>query len=331
MKSQILKSAIAIAALNLTLNLGSTLALAEETSADQGATTKATASDLTQAAPAKDIDNEITNAKLRALSGSKSKWSFKGDLAYNGGSIEKPFADKRPNYAGVSNTFAKTSITGQLAIAYRLNPADALRLGVGMAINTPFQDTAQMLTNSAETKGRTSEVSNPFLDYSHSAKIGETQNITDASITGYTQDYYVNGIKAVTTLDVNQTVVYNINKLALGLNIDANYTFYKDSASSDDVSANPVDGRTDLTLAAFPYLEYSLTEKINLRTVFRGLTFDHYRSDSSSTYYQETYTQSFGLGYSLTRDIFLYPNVQFKPRTLSQDQTNIGLSATINL
>ena len=43
-----------------------------------------------------DADEIITNKKMRAESGSKSKWSIGSALSYSGGTIETPLNEKRP-------------------------------------------------------------------------------------------------------------------------------------------------------------------------------------------------------------------------------------------
>ena len=313
----------------LVLSLISLGTLAHAQSSDSSSSVKASELAPAPTAQGSDVDSEITNAKLRTQAGSKSKLSMKADLSYNGGSIQDVFGAKRPNYTNSANTESNANFGGTVGAAYRVTPHDAVRLGTGFNITSPFQDSNTDLTNSNGV--HKTSVSNPYLDYSHSAKIGDTQNITDASVTGYTQTYYTDVLKATSNVDVNQTVVYEIGHWSPGINVDANYTFYKDAGQASDVSSLPDDGRVDLELAIFPYVEYSLTEKINIRTVFRFLTWDHYRLDSGSTFLREVYSQSVGVGFSLSRDIFLYPNVQFAPERLSQDKTNVGVTATINL
>src|SRR5690606_25493408 len=51
-----------------------------------------------------DIDQEITNRKLRAETGSKSKYSISTDWTYNGGTIKDPGSDVRPNVRAASST-----------------------------------------------------------------------------------------------------------------------------------------------------------------------------------------------------------------------------------
>jgi hypothetical protein len=278
----------------------------------------------------RDIDTEITNAKLRAESGSKSKWSIKTDINYNGGSLNALFGPSRPNYAGISSQDNSTSIAGTIGVAYRLTTRDSVRSGTGVLILTPFQDTIQDLGNSRDQ--RKTDVSNPYLEYARSMKIGGWQNIFDTSYTQITQSAYTNA-HYVGTYDINHTALYKIasTEWELGGNLDFNYTFFNNDKEVTDTLSNSQEGRSDYTLALYPYAEYSFNERYSFRMVFRFLTFDHYRIDPPDTYYRELYTQSVGVGIAVTRDVYLYPNIQFAPEHLSSERTNVGLSTTINI
>lgn len=285
---------------------------------------------VAQIAEPQDIDLEITNTKLRAESGSKSKWSVKADIGYNGGNLEAPFSPVRPNYSGISSQDNSTSISGTIAVAYRLSSRDSFRAGTGVLILTPFQDTLEDLGNSRGQ--RKTDISNPYIEYSRSLKIGGWQNIFDTSYTHVTQSAYTNA-HYIGTWDINHTAMYKVGETEweLGGNIDFNYTFFEDSKDPSDTLYNPESGRSDYTVALYPVAEYAFNERYSFRTVFRFLTFDHYRSDQSVTFYRELYTQSVGLGIAVTRDIYLYPNMQFAPEHLSPERTNIGLNTTINI
>ncbi len=296
--------------------------------------TSAKSTDVVPAGAAKtnDIDAEITNAKLRASSvGSKNALSLKLDLNLNGGNLVVPFGEVRPNYAGIAGQDSSTSLSGTIAGAYRLNDRSSLRAGTGVSISTPFQANSGDLGNS--NGKRTTSVSNPYLDFSYAARLGNAQNIFDTSYTQYTQPVYTDKYKMVGSYDVNHTIAWEFSstKWSPGINIDANYTFFSDSTKLSDTMSNPEDGRSDWTIAVFPYAEYAFNDKYSFRTVFRFLTFDHYRADNSSQVYRELYTQSLGLGIAVTRDIYLYPNLQFAPEYMSMERTNIGLSTSINL
>jgi len=283
-----------------------------------------------QEAELQDIDTEITNAKLRAESGSKSEWSIQANINYNGGNLEAPFSAVRPNYSGISSQDNSTSIAGTIAGAYRLNLRDSFRLGTGVLILTPFQDTLEDLTNSRGR--RRTDVSNPYLQYSRTVKIGEWQNIFDTSYTLITQSAYTSA-KYVGTFDINHTALYKIKNTEweVGGTVDFNYTFFNDAKDSTDTLTNAEGGRSDYTIGVYPYAEYAISERYSFRTVFRFLTFDHYRNDAASTFYRVLYTQSVGLGIAVTRDVYLYPNMQFAPEHLRPASTNVGLSTTVNI
>lgn len=293
-----------------------TFALAEESTQPNG--------------DSKDIDVDITNAKLRAESGSKSKWSIKADINYNGGNLETPFGPVRPNYAGISSQDNSTSIAGTIAVAYRWNKSDAVRAGTGVLVLTPFQNSWEDVTNSNGV--RKTDISNPYLEYSRAMRLGKYQNIFDTYYQQYTQSAYTNA-NYVGVYDINHTVLYKFDptEWELGLVVDANYTFFSDGKDPSDTHTNPENGRVDYAIGFFPVVEYAFNERYSFRTVFRFLTFDHYRSDDPWTFYRELYTQSVGVGIAVTRDVYLYPNIQFAPEHLSPERTNVGLNTTINI
>jgi hypothetical protein len=67
---------------------------------------------------------------------------------------------------------------------------------------------------------------------------------------------------------------------------------------------------------------------LNFRTVANVWTYEMYPVEGLV---HDAYTESVGIGCSVTRDIFLYPNIQFTPGNISANLTNVGLTATINL
>jgi len=267
-----------------------------------------------------DIDVDITNAKLRAESGSKSKWSIKANIGFNGGNLETPFSEVRPNYAGISSQDNSTSISGTIAAAYRWSKADTFRAGTGVLVLTPFHNPKK------------ADVSNPYLEYSRAMKIGKYQNIFDTSYTQFTQSAYTNA-GYVGYFDINHTALIKIDptEWELGLLFDFNYTFFSNDKVPGDTLLNPESGRSDYAVGIYPFAEYAFSERYSFRTVFRFLTYDHYRSDDAATYFRELYTQSIGFGIAVTRDVYLYPNLQFAPEHLSPELTNVGLNMTINI
>src|SRR4051812_43788080 len=60
----------------------------------------------------KDVDEILTNAKMRAESGSKSKYSLATAFSYSGGSIERPLSDHVPNLADATGSMPEAYLGG---------------------------------------------------------------------------------------------------------------------------------------------------------------------------------------------------------------------------
>ena len=124
----------------------------------------------------KDIDEEITNKKLRASTGSKSLISLKSSFNYNGGSINAPLSQERPQLSPGTTNPEPTKLSGTISAKYRVSDHDSLSLGIGVGWLTPTY------------QGQKGQVENPVLDYSRAFKVGIVQNVIEASIVKYTSN-----------------------------------------------------------------------------------------------------------------------------------------------
>ena len=140
-----------------------------------------------------------------------------------------------------------------------------------------------------------------------------------------------------TQYNIDQENMYEIGKsgVSVGASVWAEYTTFNKSGTFVDPDTNKAaDLKTvqaNWQLALAPELEYQFTEKLNFRTGIYLWMYEHYRNEAATTFYHDTVYQTIGLGWSITRDIFLYPNIQFLPDHFSWKMTNVGLQATINL
>ena len=125
----------------------------------------------------KDMDDEITNQRLRATLGSKSKWSVRTASAFQGGSVKKPFDANRPNYRGAVATPVASYFTSDVAIKRRLGDKDSLNFGTGLTLFKPFHRTLDESTNSGKG-ARNLNISNPYLEYNVAYKVGNLQAST---------------------------------------------------------------------------------------------------------------------------------------------------------
>jgi hypothetical protein len=278
-----------------------------------------------------DLDEEITNAKMRAESGSKSQWSMSFDLSLNGGNLEDPLGKVRPNYSGIAAQDTATSLSGDISASYRINKNNRLSLGTGISVKTPFQSSASEVTTPSRNGGA-SDISNPSVSWGHTARIAGTQNSFSLGYTHFTKDVYVNALNMVGQASAGHTIIFDIpgSNWQPGFATSIYFTTFADSAQDFDVIGND-SRRDDYGIGFYPFVEYAFNDMFSFRTVFRPADFAHMRSENAGTFEQSLYTQSVGLGIAVTRDIYLYPNMQFAPENLQPSLTNVGLSTSINV
>lgn len=263
----------------------------------------------------KDIDEEITNARMRASTGAKSKFSFRSALSYSGGSVEKPFDRIRPAYRSARNSLVDTRLGGSIAMKYRATDRDNLNFGTGVSLLTPFHN------KSSEIGERTS-INDPYISYERLYKVGPFQMVTDAGLSYTTDRESIAALNDRGGWSLGQTAIYSTSYgWDVGAAVSIGGTIYGDDIQDD---------RAALGFGVYPFAEYAFSEKVQFRTVFGYFNYSSARSNPSKLDYENPY-QSVGLGFVITRDIYLYPNVQFLPNNIRADRTNVALSTNINL
>jgi hypothetical protein len=93
----------------------------------------------TQKAQSGDIDDEITNARLRAVTGSKSPFSFWSQFIYYGAAISNPFSTQRPQLNSQNNA-DPTTLVGQISGKYRFTEHDSVIAGIGVQYTPAYTD-----------------------------------------------------------------------------------------------------------------------------------------------------------------------------------------------
>lgn len=269
-----------------------------------------------------DIDQEITNRKLRAESGSKSKWSVSLTGNYQGSSLERPFDKDRPNLT--NDAYApRVRLGGDVGVRYRMTKNNSLSAGTGWSIERPFHE------------AKRGDVSTPYLTFNSANKISGIQNVTNVGVTVATDSDDLD-LGMMGTFAVAHTMIYDFggSRSSIGLAMDATLQAFGEKIT-------PARQR-DYLLGAYPFYEYSFSDKVNFRTVFRPWNVYHSRSMQPGEFRHIPWTQSVGLGVAVTRDVYLYPNFQFNVETWRADDYNItrkatrssgtvGLNATINV
>lgn len=259
-----------------------------------------------------DIDNEIKNARLRAATGSKSEISIQTEFNYNGGSLEKPFYKYRPRLAPGTVTELSTKISGNISAKYRFNKNNHLNFGTGLGVVNPGYPE------------QTTQIENPFLGYTYLANLFGLENIFSTSFTKYTAKQFVDEDKLNYSFYLYHVLLLPLqsSQWQLGGVLTFSTDVYFQATDDNQYSSHN-------SIGVSPFAEYAYSEKYSFRTVYRGIIFNSYRENFNKYYWQEA-TQSFGLGCSITRDVYLYPNVQWVWRDVNLQKTNIALSANIN-
>jgi len=279
-----------------------------------------------------DIDDVITNAALRAESGSKSRWSLASIVNYNGGSLEKPLDESRPNIAATTGTFDESLLDGQISVKYNLSTRNALMAGLGVRWIAPLQ------AHPKNNGGDRADADNPYLIYQYLYRWWGIEAVLQLQPTYYTN---LNLVKQgyVSSLLINQDNMTEIGKtgLSLGFSVWVQGGIYNKSGpvgqpGDVDYLADAREDQADYLAGLSPVLEYAFTDSVNFRSIWNMWNFEHLRSfDNAATFKLDTQTISVGLGISVTRDIFIYPNVQFQPEHIRADMTNVAINTNINL
>lgn len=273
-----------------------------------------------------EADQVITNRRLRAANGSLSKWSGTMSLGWQGGSIEKPFAAQRPNIISGADALTLQYLNANIGIKYRMSTFDSLTLGTGVFVTSPLQNTIKTDDPDLKEEFKKTQgvytVSDPNLTYSHISRLAGWQvvsTITPTLITNSQQRHQ--GYRA--NYDFSSTFMRDVGKTGLSWGANIDFNFYTFDSTNKNLATN--------NIALYPVLEYVINDTLNFRTVAGWQNYQQNRSQKWHTYTKLPVYQSVGLGITLDRNIFLYPNIQFIPNDIRSDRTNIGVSAYINV
>ncbi len=328
-------SAVVLAATFLTVSgLSSSSAFAQSSDSAAGET-KAAISDVIDEADKSETDKAdelITNRMLRAQTGSLSKWSLSTSFSYQGGTLDGPFKATRPNITGAAGTEAVSFLAGSLGVRYRISAVDSATLGIGLRMLTPFQSTT------FEDARNNFDFTNPGLSYTRLSRLGPIQSVSRVGTTVYTTAWDRN-IGRVTTLGASQTLLAEIGQatgLQAGVLLAVDASFHDKRDEIVEVRRGVFDRaatqQSDYGFGVYPFLEYVINDRFNLRTISGVWVYEHARDEENPfVFSRNSVYQSVGLGISVTRDVFLYPNLQFIPQDISWDRTNVGVTATVNL
>ena len=279
-------------------------------------------------------DDVITNARMRAASGSLSRFSIASQLSYMGGSLENPFSEDRPNIAATTGTTDKALIDGQASIKYNLSQKHSLLAGVGLRWIAP-------LSTSRPTNydGDRMDASNPYITYQYLFNWQGIQSIFQVQANAFTNTNLVHqGYVGMLSLQLEQMYAISNTRWTLGIAWTLAGAYFNKSGPLGDPTdqENYIEDlrteQSDYGINIDPVAEYQFSDRFTFRTVTNLWNYEHLRSETRATTLKlDKVYQSAGIGIAVTRDIYLYPNVQFLLDDIRIDRTNIALSSFINV
>ncbi len=270
-----------------------------------------------------DLDTEIQNRKLLTKSGSKSKYSMSLVTGYSGGSLEDPFSkDKKNMFGGDIKEEVGAFFDGGLR--YRFDKNSSLSSGIGLFVVQPFHKEKQ-----GQDYGDKVELTNPYINYSYFAGKGSWMYSWSVSTTIYTRSIYTNeGYRFKPIL--SGSLLYNfVSPFQVGVSLDSGYNFFKSNVAKNEFLY-------DFTFGWHPFVEYQINNNISLRTNWDfGISHSVFSQKDGGHWDNNLVSQSVGLGISVNRDIYVYPNILFSAQdfysNVSFDNSTVAVSAIINL
>ncbi len=285
------------------------------------------------------IDEIITNAQLRAQLGSKSRWSFKSNLGYNGGPLSNAFGRIRSNFNDKANNDL-TGFVGGTGLNYRINESDNLSAGINIKMKNPSHidpfsnDFENPHQEKKETSARRYDVGSLTIEWDRAYNLANLQAVTSVNYSHVTDQTIIDDLAALGSTGFKQTIlaVLEESRWSVGASLFLNYFLYSGPRSAKAKRQNLPQQDFDYELS--PFAEYSFNDAYSFKTVLAYVNFVHYQTRGAfaeGTIQAQIPYQSIGVGISVHRDIYFYPHIQFSPFNIRSDRTAIALNTHINL
>jgi len=277
-------------------------------------------------------DNQITNSRLAADAGSKSKISLRAFLNYSGGSVEKPFDRVRPNYRKLtSNPIDDTMIAGSIGGAYRVDSESQLRFSTGVSMRTPLHNSMKEVSSNVNkrTRRRIFNVSGISAEYNKTFRKGNVMYSPSFGINLATDEQTTNIVGLIGSASASLTTIFDIEGSGWqpGVSGSIYQSVYRDSNMFDLQGRR----RENYSLGLYPFAEYKFNDTYAFRTVFGFFNYSNYRDQKFGELFRDGNYISLGVGISPRRDIWVYPNIQFNPNEIRGNLTNVGITTILNL
>lgn len=258
-------------------------------------------------------DKDITDSKLKADSGSLSRYSLKFSLSYFGPPIGDLSNEKQPNPDGsIGNN--DTALSGSISGRYRIDSKSAVSMGTGISSLTPFHGSKR------------TDVKTPFLNYDRNARLGDVQMRNSYGVSVTTVKEYLD-VGQYGTLSYDNSLIYNLGTSGFAVGLDSSisaFLYNRDYEKKDRTAGRYYVG-------FYPQVKYNVTSKFNMYTSL-ALGFTNPRAlDDQWAMLNRTMTGRLGAGYAFTRDIYFSTYLNYYPKDARTESTTVSFSTVFSI
>jgi hypothetical protein len=258
-------------------------------------------------------DKDITDSKIKADSGSLSKYSLKFSLSYMGPPMGNLESSKQPNIDGSIGNYS-TALSGSMSGRYRFDSKSTMSLGTGLKVIAPFHGAER------------TDISTPFVSYDRSSRLGEVQTRNSVGASLVTTPEY-RDVGQVATLNLDGSLVYNFGTsgLAVGLDYGPSLFLYEREYENSDRTASRY------YIGLYPQIKYNFSDKLNAYTSL-AFAYQNLRAVENEFQLQNrTVSGRVGLGWAFTRTVYFAPYLSFYPDQLKTENTTISFSTVFSI
>lgn len=262
--------------------------------------------------PVTDSGSAVTDVRLRAEAGSRSKYSLKFSLSYYGPPVGDLSNERQPNPDGSIGNY-QTSLGGSLSARYRFDSQRALSLGTGLSAITPFHGVKRF------------DVRTPYVSYDRTFRYEAWQFRYSPGLSWTTIPEY-RDVGQVAGVSFDASVLRDLNhRLSLSLDSSLSSFVYEREYEARDGRA----GRYHLGF--YPGAKLTLTDRLRLSTSVAVSFWNPRALTDASILWNRTVSQRLGAEFALRKDIFMAPYLNFFPENPDVRSTTVNVSTIFAL
>ena len=256
---------------------------------------------------------DSTDARLKADSGSLSRYSLKFNMTYAGPTVTDLSEKDQPNPDGTIGSF-QTALSGTMGARYRINSRSTIGISTGLKAIHPFHGMERI------------DLSNPILNYDYSTRVADIQMKNSPGFVLRTVPEFLKVGQYGYILD-NHSMVYDLGRsgFSIGTDIAFGYFLYnRDYETTDGKAAR-------YSFDFNPNLKYNFSDKLSAITMSNISLWNPRARNDNFALLNRSVNQRFGMGYAFTRDVYINPFFTFYPQHLEGDSVTINVATIFSV